>query len=138
MGIYDDLEPGAKKLADTLIDTRKMEKELAAVVAKAGEGAADVVVGAMATAKAAGVTEQAAKGAAGGAGGGGTDEDLATAARITVLNDQKTELATAYAAAVGNNQLADLIGLKNRITQTNQELSTLEAAQALAKVANAK
>jgi hypothetical protein len=117
--IYDSLDDVTRTLADTIAETKGLDKELAAIAAKAGEGADAAITGALNVARAA----------------GDPDKNMQAAARIKIIDGDLEELTTKYDGAVKNNQLRDLVGLKRRITELGQEKATLQSAINLSKVA---
>lgn len=121
MGEYfKNADSVTQELAKTIMKARNIDDEdLATVMAKAGEGAADIVANALKTAQATGKP----------------GPNLQLAARLKIVNGELETLNTKYGKAKENNQLQDLIGLKNKISALATEKATLETSLNLAKVA---
>ena len=119
MDVYDELNltDAERALAETIAETRKIDKSLAAVCAKAGGNAAEIVTGAL---KAAAATSAAANAAA-------QKPNNDAAARIEQLTQQIGDVTKQYDAAVANKKLGSLIGYKNKLAELNRELNDLRA-----------
>lgn len=121
MGKYfDDADDVTKELAKTIMTARGIDNpDLAMVMARAGEGASEIVMGAIQTAQATGKT----------------DDNMQMAARLKVVGGELETLNKKYATAKENNQLRDLVGLKNKISALATEQATLQQAINMSKVA---
>jgi hypothetical protein len=108
--IYDGLDEVTKQLANTLVETKGMEKELAAIAAKSGAGSETVIMDAINTAKATGTP----------------DKNMQAAAQLKAINGELEDVSKQYNDAVKAGNLRALIPLKNSLAKLNGEKATLE------------
>lgn len=117
MGIYDDLDAADKALAEAKADKHKIDKDIAAVMIKAGDEADEVVIGAMSAARAAGV-------AAGTKAAGGADKTQKEA-RIAEINKTIGSLQEQHKQATNLNRYTVAIGITRQISALKNELNAL-------------
>jgi len=121
MGLYDTLDAADKALADAKADKHKIDKDIAAVMVKAGDEADEVVIGAIGAAKADGV-------AVGTKAAGGADKTK-TEARVVEINTAIGSLQEQHKQATDLNRYTVAIGITRQISALKNELNALQQAE---------
>ena len=118
MAIYDGLDAADKTLADLKADKLKVDKEVAAMLVKAGEGADEVYTAAVNAAREAGV-----KAGSKAAGGGGAVKT----ARVEEIKKQIVAMEEKYKNAAEMHRHVEMVAAKNHINKLRNELNMLDA-----------